>query len=33
MYKAIHESDSSATELLHARSALPYRHVPEACDY
>jgi hypothetical protein len=33
MYKAIHESDSSATELLHAGSALSYRHVPGACDY
>jgi len=33
MYKAIYESAFPAAELLNARGALPYRHVPEACDY
>ena len=32
MYKAIYES-AAAAQLLNARGALPYRHVPEACDY
>jgi 3-oxosteroid 1-dehydrogenase len=33
MYKAIYVSASPAAELLNARGALPYRHVPEAPDY
>jgi Zinc-binding dehydrogenase len=30
---AIYESASPAAELLSERGALPYRHVPDACDY
>jgi len=33
MYKAIYESASPAAELLNTRGALPYRHMPDACDY
>jgi succinate dehydrogenase/fumarate reductase flavoprotein subunit len=33
MYRAIYESASPAAELLAARGALRYRHVPEAWDY
>jgi len=33
MYQAIYQSASPTAELLNARGALPYRHVPEAVDY
>jgi succinate dehydrogenase/fumarate reductase flavoprotein subunit len=32
-FEAIYDSASEAAELLHNRGALPYRHVPDACDY
>jgi succinate dehydrogenase/fumarate reductase flavoprotein subunit len=32
-FQAIYESASPAAELLRERGALPYRHVPDACDY
>ena len=32
-FRAIYESASPAAELLRERGALPYRHVPDACDY
>jgi len=32
-FNAIYDNASPATELLKERGALPYRHVPDACDY
>jgi phytoene dehydrogenase-like protein len=33
LHRAVYASASPAAELLAERGALPYRHVPDACDY